>query len=76
MVTGIVFISSAAITNTPMMRVKLGSTTVIEHPGVPAGGGMSMSRFDLSTQQGDALTFDCDAPTGGNVQVMVAVEMR
>ena len=75
-VHGVVFAAHADNSVSPSMRVKLGGQTIVEHPGVPAGGGLSMSGFEFSRGQGDDLTFDCDAPTGGSVSVMVACSVR
>lgn len=75
-VHGVVFAAHADNSVSPAMRVKLGGQTIVEHPGVPAGGGLSMSGFSFARGQGDDLTFDCDAPTGGSVSVMVAYSVK
>lgn len=75
-VHGIVFAAHADNSVSPLMRVKLGGQTIVEHPGVPAGGGLSMSGFAFSAGQDDDITFDCGAPTGGSVSVMVAYSVR
>lgn len=71
-VAGAVFTAHADNTTAPLMRVSLGAQTIIEHPGVPAGGGLAVAGFDVHRGQGDDLTFTCGEPTGGSVSVMVA----
>lgn len=74
-VYGVIFTADADISVSPLMRVKLGSYTLFEHPGVPAGGGLAVSGFSFTAGQGDDVTFDCDAPTGGSVSVVVAYDI-
>lgn len=74
-VYGVIFTAHANNTASPMMRVKLGAATIVEHPGVPAGGGLSMAGYDFWLGQGDDVLFDCDAPTGGSVAAAIAYEI-
>lgn len=68
---GCVIAASAANTNTPAVTIRLGDQSVFSHPGVPAGGGLAVSGFDVSTASGDDVTIDCGDP-GGALTVMVA----
>lgn len=72
--SGAVIAAAGGNTGTPAVTVKLGGRAVFKHPGVPAGGGMAISGFDIAGEQGEAITIDCDDP-GGSVSVMVAYGM-
>lgn len=68
---GAVIAAAGGNTATPAVTIKLGGNPVFSHPGVPAGGGLAISGFDVAGAQGEAITIDCDNP-GGSVSVMVA----
>lgn len=68
---GAVIAAAGGNTATPAVTIKLGGQPVFSHPGVPAGGGLAISGFDVLGGQGEAITIDCDNP-GGSVTVMVA----
>lgn len=72
---GVVFAAHADNSVSPAMRVKLGGATVVEHPGVPAGGGLVATELGITGAQGDSITFECDEPTGGSVSVLVIYGM-
>ena len=68
---GAVIAASGANTATPAITIKLGDQPVFSHPGVPAGGGLAVSGFDVTGHDDDDVTIDCDDP-GGVITVMVA----
>ena len=68
---GAVIAAAGGNTATPAVTIKLGAQPVFSHPGVPAGGGLAISGFDVAGGQGEPITIDCDNP-GGTVTVMVA----
>lgn len=74
-IRSVLFVAHASNSASPLMRVKLGSTTAIEHPGAPAGGGLAITDLNLRGENGDDILFDCTAPTGGSVSVMVAYSL-
>lgn len=70
-VTSVLVGVSGAVSATPGFLVKVGSTMVARHPGLVAGGGVSHSDLDVAGSAGDDITFTCDAPTGGSMDVVV-----
>lgn len=70
-IAGAVIAAAGGNTGTPAVTIKLGGNPVFSHPGVPAGGGLAISGFDVIGEIGDDITIDCDDP-GGSVSVMVA----
>ena len=52
-------------------QVKIGATMVARHPGLPAGGGVSHTDLDVAASAGDDITFTCDTPTGGSIDITV-----
>lgn len=73
---GVLFTAHGDNTVSPMMRVSVGGTPVVEHPGVPAGGGLVAMGLDVFSAQGADVTFDCSTPTGGSVSVSVFYAME
>lgn len=72
-VAGAVITAADANTATPAVTIKLGSTPVFSHPGVPAGGGMVIAGFNIIGEPGESVVVDCGNP-GGMIAVMVAYE--
>lgn len=70
-VTGAVIAASDSNTAIPAVTIKLGSNAVFSHPGVPAGGGMVITGFEIQGEPGESLVVDCGSP-GGAIAVMVA----
>lgn len=71
---GAVIAAAGGNTGTPAVTIRLGDNPVFSHPGVPAGGGLAVSGFDVVGESGEAILIDCDDP-GGQVSVMVAYWM-
>lgn len=69
-VTGVLVTLSAAATLNPDVQVKVGSTDVASHPGVPVGGGFSWSDLDVAGSAGDDITVTSGSP-GGSMDVTV-----
>lgn len=67
-IEGVIFTAAAGNASSPSMSVSLGGNKVVEHPGVPAGGGLVATGLNITEGQGDDLTFDC---SGGTVSVSV-----
>lgn len=72
--SGAVIAAAGGNTGTPAVTIKIGGREVFKHPGVPAGGGMAVSGFDIGGEQGEAITIDSGDP-GGAVSVTVAYGM-
>lgn len=71
-VTSCIVAVANGATASPACEVKIGSNTVLKHPGIPAGGGIAATDMDLAgSSYGDDITFTCDAPTGGSISVTV-----
>lgn len=70
-VTSVLVGVHGSVSTTPGFQVKVGSTMVARHPGLVAGGGVSHTDLDVAGSAGDDITFTCDAPTGGSIDVTV-----
>lgn len=70
-ITSVLVGVEGGVSATPGFLVKVGSTVAARHPGLVAGGGVSHTDLDVAASAGDDITFTCDAPTGGSIDVVV-----
>lgn len=70
-VTAVMVALGNGATASPSASVAVGSNTVASHPGIPAGGGFTMTDIDLGGSLGDDITVTCQAPTSASITFTV-----